>query len=126
MDETEDNVRFDSVDDLKDWLRKRNVDEDDVDTAANKLMEQEFKESYSLLGMSSSQLERVGFSTAKAMSLSNRFKPTVSVLDNVFCGTWYLMRAQSHILLVVPGCADCGGFTERWDVHIGSSTASKG
>ena len=71
-------MKFDSVDDLKDWLRKRNVYEHYVDTAANKLMEQEFNESYSLLGISSSQLERVGFPIAKAMSLSTRLKPKVN------------------------------------------------
>jgi len=69
------NVKFKTVEEIKEWLRNREVDEDDVETAATTLRLKGFKESDSLLGISSLQLQQVGFDIPLAVSLSNKFKP---------------------------------------------------
>ena len=49
-------VKFESKDDLKDWLKSRRVDEDDVDAAA-KLFTNGFNKPSKLLGISIQELK---------------------------------------------------------------------
>lgn len=68
-------MKFETIEELKESLTNREVDEDHVETAATTLGLKGFKESDSLLGISSPQLQQVGFEIPLAVSLSDEFKP---------------------------------------------------
>lgn len=70
------NVKFKTVEELKEWLRNREVDEDDVETAATKLFTNDFNKPSRLLGITVEELKNdAGIQNPLARELSNNFKP---------------------------------------------------
>jgi hypothetical protein len=66
--------KFESKDELGEWLKSRGVDEEDAAEAAEKLFLNKFNKPSRLLGISVEMLQRIALSDPLALELSNKLK----------------------------------------------------